>query len=130
MGLWHQQLADRLETRLKLTGGEAPGLPGADPHPLALPAALARALSLKKDAQRRVRWAYRARDRGRLAQLVGLQGSPVNGGRSGNPGSLGVLKPWRAFRGGRQFVWSPPTRPVTSNNVTCFAGAKRSVEAT
>jgi hypothetical protein len=74
MALWYEQLADRLEMQMTQAGAPALGAPDAfDPHPWGLPAALARALSLKRELLATLHAAYAADDRHRLGELVDLR---------------------------------------------------------
>jgi hypothetical protein len=74
MALWYEQLADRLELQLSRAGAPAVGFPDlGDPHPLGLPAALARALSLKREMLAELQAAYAVNDRRRLGALVNLR---------------------------------------------------------
>jgi len=85
MALWYEQVADRLEMQMMQAGAPALGAPDAfDPHPLGLPAALARALSLKRELLATLHAAYAADDRRRLGELVDLQvpSKHVEAGRS------------------------------------------------
>lgn len=87
MALHYEQLAQRLHSKLSLAGViHGPGSVPMDPHPLGLPAALARVLQHKIRLRKRVETAYADGDRSALAHIIGFQVPSAGNGKHDDHG--------------------------------------------